>query len=307
MPDYFSPFTAYRAWQWDSDGLKSMNHAKWTPKVAFEATCPHTGSHVINSLDSYQLPNHSVPDENCTCGMYAGIDFQHLINIGYATQGIHGEVLLWGKLERCSLGWRAQYAYPKFFVIPPDHLPFSMREISTRLQQLIAYDVDIYLQTDREPKVGQERIPLWMKGYGWSQQGIGHLVDQRKDWYTQVKVPPPAIKEGDRISVRDKGIGIVKHVDGDNIHFEMFTTYNYRQQRKEFVWSKQNWRWEVDSAGVLECVIPTVTVTGIQRLTVNGRFKPGDTIFINGEESTVISVTESTDSITTQKKKKPRK
>jgi hypothetical protein len=224
--------------------------------------------------------------------MYAGIDFQHLINIGYASQGIHGEVLLWGKLERCSLGWRAQYAYPKFFVIPPDHLPFQMIEIQKRMQQLIAYDVDIFLQLDQQPTVGGPRLPLWIKDYGWSQQGIGHLMEQREDWYKRAKVPPPPVNIGDRISVRDKGIGIVTLVDGDEIYFEMFTTYTYRQNRKEFVWSKQNWRWETDSPGTLTQVLAGVTVTGVQRLTVSGRFKPGYKIEIDGKSATITSVTE---------------
>lgn len=303
MPDYLSPFTAYRAWQWDSEGLKSMNHAKWTPGVAFEATCSRFGgvspAPWMSQADRDECQaelaeRHHVPDENCSCGMYAGIDFQHLINIGYANQGIHGEVLLWGKLERCSLGWRAQYAYPKFFVIPPHYLPFQMVEIQHCMQQLIAFNVDIYLQVGNTPMVGQKQIPLWMKDFGWSQQGIAHLVDTRKDWYGRPTVPPPALKIGDRLSVRDKGIGIVTRVDGDTIHFQMFTTYNYRQHRKEFMWSKQNWRWETDTVGVLGSVESAITVntaTDVQRYTVSGNWKPGDKIVVNGKEHTIVSVT----------------
>lgn len=301
MPDYISPFTAYRAWQWDSDGLKSMNHAKWTPKVAFEATCERTGgispAPWLSKADRDECQKelqerHQVPDENCTCGMYAGIDFQHLINIGYASQGIHGEVLLWGKLERCELGWRAQYAYPKFFVIPPDYLPFQMIEIERRVQQLIAYDVDIYLQMDNVPVVGGMRLPLWMKGYGWSQQGIGHLMETRKEWYTRPTVPPPSLKAGDRISVRDKGIGIVTHVD-DDVHYTLFTTYNYRLSMNEFVWSRQNWRWETDSTGTLvgQQAVTVVVNKNVERFTVGGDWKPGDKIVLNGKEVTITSVT----------------
>ena len=291
VPDYISPFTAYRAWQWDSDGLKSMNHAKWMPKVAFEAVCAQHAP-VHGGICCYPVCSHQVPDENCTCGMYAGIDFQHLINIGYASQGIHGEVLLWGKLERCSLGWRAQYAYPKFFVIPPDHLPFQMIEVQRRVQQLIAYDVDIYLQVEREPVVGGMRLPLWMKGYGWSQQGIGHLLEERKEWYTRPTVPPPVLKAGDRISVRDKGIAVVTQVDGSVVHFQMFGTFNYRQDVKEFVWSKQNWRWETDTLGwVTSQSAVTVAVKGdVQRFTVGGDWKPGDKIMLDGKEVTITSV-----------------
>ena len=42
VPDtYIEPFVAYRAWNWTSEGITSLNGALWTPKVAFEATCPH--------------------------------------------------------------------------------------------------------------------------------------------------------------------------------------------------------------------------------------------------------------------------
>ena len=68
-----------------------------------------------------------MPSEDCTCGMYAGINLQHLIDINYADQGIHGEVALWGRLQECSLGWRAQYAYPKFFIVPQDMFPYTFR------------------------------------------------------------------------------------------------------------------------------------------------------------------------------------
>ena len=53
--------------------------------------------------------------------MYAGINMQHMIDINYIQRGIHGEVHLWGRLERCTLGWRAQFAYPKYFIVRKAH------------------------------------------------------------------------------------------------------------------------------------------------------------------------------------------
>jgi hypothetical protein len=40
VPDtYVEPFTAYRAWNWTTEGVTSLNGEVWTPKAAFEAKC----------------------------------------------------------------------------------------------------------------------------------------------------------------------------------------------------------------------------------------------------------------------------
>jgi hypothetical protein len=107
VPDtYVEPFTAYRAWNWTAEGVTSLNGALWTPKVAFEATCLHADD--LRSMQAacsseasskfWQKQAHHVPDPSCTCGMYAGINMQHLIDIRYIQRGIHGEVHLWGRL-----------------------------------------------------------------------------------------------------------------------------------------------------------------------------------------------------------------
>src|SRR5271156_5695804 len=90
VPDtYIEPFVAYRAWNWNDEGITSLNGVLWTPKVAFEAVC--------NIHEESRFPiHHLVPDPGCTCGMYAGINMKHLIDIGYIERGIHGEVSLWG-------------------------------------------------------------------------------------------------------------------------------------------------------------------------------------------------------------------
>lgn len=133
----------------------------------------------------WKAKEHCVPDPGCTCGMYAGINMQHLIDIIYVERGIHGEVHLWGRLFRHSLGWRAQYAYPKYFVVPTNRLPFNFVDIQERLKTLIEFDVDIYVQKDRTPSLTGEKIPLWAKDYGYSQQGISFLIEKRKKWYDE--------------------------------------------------------------------------------------------------------------------------
>jgi hypothetical protein len=184
VPDtYVEPFTAYRAWNWNAKGVTSLNGALWTPKVAFEASCHYAvdlcsmRAAAIGSVAAkfWESKSHQVPDPGCTCGMYAGINMQHLIDINYIQRGIHGEVSLWGRLYRHTLGWRAHYAYPKFFVVPTNMVPFRFDEAQERLKALVEFDVDIYLQPEREARVGQEKIPLWIRDYGYRGRGNNHL------------------------------------------------------------------------------------------------------------------------------------
>ncbi len=126
---YIEPFVAYRAWNWTAEGVTSLNGALWKPKVAFEAKCHYSAdlcsmrAAAIGSVaaEFWGAKSHQVPGPDCTCGMYAGINMQHMIDINYIQRGIHGEVHLWGRLERCTLGWRAQFAYPKYFIVRKAH------------------------------------------------------------------------------------------------------------------------------------------------------------------------------------------
>lgn len=256
MPDYVEPFVAYRAWNWTETSLTSLNNAPWTPKVAFEAIC---SKNVVGNYPELPIFNHPVPSEGCTCGMYAGINFQHLINIGYAQRGIHGEVSLWGRLQRCTLGWRAQYAYPKNFIIPSSMLPFELRVFEKRMKILIAFDVDIYLQTEKEAHVGQTNLPLWIKDYGYSQQGLDWILTERAQWK-----PPEieGIKVGDRLAVLhdNGGISIVQGLSADFIYYELFG-WLHRISIRSVRWNDRNWRWETSQLGTLSTVAPfTMTV-----------------------------------------------
>ncbi len=261
VPDtYVEPFTAYRAWNWDAEGITSLNNARWTPKVAFEATCANrndwkslVASATTDDARKWLLSKeHHVPNSNCTCGTYAGINMQHLIDINYIRRGIHGEVYLWGRLYRHTLGWRAQFAYPKFFVVPINMVPFDMAEAQRRLATLIDFDVDIYLQTERDARVVQENIPLWVKDFGYSQQGLSLLIEKRKKWYTE-NPDAPKLAVGDRVAVlgiRGGGIGVVKEIVGDDMWYTMFSPDTmYRKPVKSVVWNERNWRWETSGVG----------------------------------------------------------
>jgi hypothetical protein len=260
-PDYVEPFVAYRAWNWTSEGVTSLNGSLWTPKQAFEATCPRakdlrsmqTACSTPQAQAFWNKKRHLVPDPNCTCGMYAGINMKHLIDINHIQRGIHGEVSLWGRLYRHTLGWRAQFAYPKFFVVPSNMIPFRFDEAQERLKTLVEFGVDIYLQPEREARVGQEKIPLWINDYGYSQQGISFLIEKRQKWYSGEKAVH-TLAVGDRIAVfsdiNGGGIGVVGEIDGDEMYYALFhPNVTYHKKVKDVVWNERNWRWETSGLG----------------------------------------------------------
>jgi len=262
VPDtYIEPFVAYRAWNWTAEGVTSLNGALWTPKVAFEATCHYAAdlcsmrAAAIGSVaaEFWESKSHQVPGPDCTCGMYAGINMQHLIDIGYIQRGIHGEVSLWGRLYRHTLGWRAQYAYPKFFIVPANMVPFRFDEAQERLKALVEFDVDIWLQPEREARVGQEKIPLWIRDYGYCQQGISYLIEKRQNWYSGEKAVH-TLAVGDRIAVFSDvsggGIGVVREINGDEMYYTMFSlNVIFHKKINEVVWDERNWRWETTGVG----------------------------------------------------------
>jgi len=268
VPDtYIEPFTAYRVWNWTEHGVTSLNSEIWTPKVAFEARCRQAddlrsmqaAAPTMAAKEFWSRHTHNVPDPGCTCGMYAGINMQHLIDINYIQRGIHGEVSLWGRLYRHTLGWRAQFAYPKRFIVPANMVPIKVEEAQKRLAMLVEFGVDIYLQTEREARVGQQAIPLWVRDYGYSNQGISFLVERWKKW-NSTKVVHAPIAVGDRIAVFShgkSGIGVVKEIVGDEMYYTLFAPdIVYHKKIKDVRWNEQNWRWETSGYGSMRRLSP---------------------------------------------------
>jgi hypothetical protein len=264
VPDtYIEPFVAYRVWGWTAQGLTSLfNDVVWTPKQAFEAKCQHAND--LRRMQAacttpeakafWEKQLHRAPDPSCTCGMYAGTNVQHLIALNYTQFGVHGEVSLWGRLYRHTLGWRAQYAYPRYLVVPAIWVPFKADDAQKRLAKLTEYDVDIYLQPEREARVGQERIPLWVRDYGYSQQGISFLIERWTKWDSHKITHTLAV--GDRLAVLSDvnggGIGVVKEIDGEEIYYTMFApNMVYHKKLKDIVWNDHNWRWETTGLGMM--------------------------------------------------------
>lgn len=278
VPDtYVEPFVAYRAWNWTTEGITSLNGAVWTPKVAFEAMCHYADvgpsmqaaacSPVAKNF--WEQRRHHVPEPSCSCGMYAGINMQHLLDIGYIQRGIHGGVALWGRLYRHTLGWRAQYAYPKCFVVPTNMIPFRFDEAQQRLQTLVEFGVDIWLQPEREARVGQEQIPFWIRDYGYSQQGISYLVEKRQKWYSGEKAVH-TLAVGDRIAVfsdvNSGGIGVVREINGDEVYYTLFSTnVVFRKKVKDVVWEERNWRWETTGLGFMRKLKKETAPTSVPR------------------------------------------
>ena len=241
IPDYISPIVAYRVWQWDATGLKSLNNEPWIPGHCLAAACRGYGGWKAANGEAVPLDGHEPPHDGCSCGVYAAKNFAHLRNIGYAEYGVHGEVYLWGTVVEHVLGYRAQYAYPKSIVLPPDTIPFRMSTVESRLETLTAYGADIFILG----KAGN--IPLWSKESGCNPAGLDRLVEHRKQWYSQ-REQERTLKVGDRVAVLGKGIGIVESADSDDVHIRMWNKLTLRTPRRRIVWDRQNYRWESDGA-----------------------------------------------------------
>ena len=231
IPDLISTIKAYRTWAWDAEGIASLNCERWIPGEAMAANClshfsapywsqVHSGQLIPNEDGSLPPTSHVAPAEACTCGIYAAKDFSHLVNIGYADHGIHGEVELWGTVMEHRLGYRAQFAYPKNFTVPEDMLPYQMPDLENRLGILSLYGVPIYFSLWRSPEAiavktyESTRMLLWDKENGFSEEGVEALAARARKWY-EYKIEQATLNVGDRVFIKDKGIAIVYEEIGD--------------------------------------------------------------------------------------------
>lgn len=220
--------------------MRSLNGEPWRPGEPLEARCrlsefAHWRPHRTN------LRPHDAPHLKCTCGIYASKSLEHLRRPGYQRSLIYGQVLLWGTIVEHQRGWRAQYAYPKSFLLPPEVLPVALKEIETRLETLISYGRDIFVLHDGA------RWPLWKKGGGMDTLGLDYLSDRARRWYTQ-RNQRSGIRQGDRIAVAGEGIAVVDQIDGTYIRAKLGNKTMLRIARNEVSWKKENLRWETEAS-----------------------------------------------------------
>jgi hypothetical protein len=130
----------------------SLNGEFWHPNQQLQAVCRRS------------VNRHTPPHRSCSCGIYAAKSFDQLRRIGYAEEGVHGEVYLWGTVVEHKLGWRAQFAYPKTLVVGPESLLFGrlvQRDLCTEelesLEILIGYGAELFVAGEKG------NIPLWTK------------------------------------------------------------------------------------------------------------------------------------------------
>jgi hypothetical protein len=186
---------------------------------------------------------HEVPQTDCTCGVYAAKNLEHLRQFGYEGRGIHGEVYLWGTVVEHELGWRAQFAYPKSLILPPDLIPSDTKEMEARLGALAAYDTDIFI-------VGcGQNIPLCRKGLGFDAAGLDYLIGKRTQYYAR-RQRDRTLMRGDRVAVLGRGIAVVEYADDTEVHALLSNRSVLRIGRREIVWDESNMRWETNPSSV---------------------------------------------------------
>ena len=206
-PDYISPIIGYRVWHWDGVDLRSLNGEPWRPGTPLQARCRVCDFALWCRGHQTRLGSHSAPHLECTCGIYAGGNLEHLRKPGYERSLIYGKVLLWGTVVEHRRGWRAQYAYPHSFLLPPEVLPVTVKEIAKRLEALISYDCDIFILHEGAS------LPLWKNDSGFADVGLDYLTKRASKWYTQ-RNQGSGIKQGERIAIVGLGTAVVEEIDG---------------------------------------------------------------------------------------------
>jgi len=222
-PDFISPITGYRVWQWDG-GLKSLNGIQWQPRRALASVCRAQRSH-------------EGPHIECTCGVYASKSLEHLRRQNYTDRRIHGEVSLWGTVVEHEQGWRAQFAYPRNLVVPLAIVPLSMSRLELWLQSLASYGCEIFIQGD------SGTVPLWRGNSGVEADGIELLIGRCKAWYAR-RAEERRIKPGDRVSVIGHGVAIVEYAHSHLVRAVLGNKKVLRIERERIVWREQYSRWE---------------------------------------------------------------
>ena len=242
IPDYISPIVACRVWKLDNQGLKSLNGQIWNPGRALAAECELSEPTTLLGRSGAMHGAHEVPAADCTCGVYAAKSLAHVRRLGYDSYGFCGEVYLWGTVVEHARGWRAQYAYPKNFVLNLEMMPHSMVSVEARMAILAAYGCDISIIS----KGGI--VPLWSKASGYNATGFELLLERCQVWYAR-RQQEREVEPGDRVAILGRGIGVVQESDGQHVQAVLGHRKALRLARKDIVWHQGNLRWEATPSG----------------------------------------------------------
>lgn len=144
---------------------------------------------------------------------------------------------MWGTVVEHQRGWRAQFAYPKSFFLPPDAVPFTLTEIDARLNTLVSFDTDIFIAR------AKENIRLWKSGTGYDTAGLDYLIKTRKEYYAR-RQRERSLKKDDRVALLGRGIAVVEQAGDKEVLVVLGNTLELRIARKDIVLNQQNMRWE---------------------------------------------------------------
>ena len=152
-PDLLGEIEAYRAWRVKGTRelplLASATHSGtiWYPQRWTFAECSRSSAKDKRTCPNSKNDNAGpgVPGESCSCGLYAGRDLDHLVDLGYghyyddAHPTFIGAVGLAGKVIPGSQGWRAEKGR-----IIRLYVPIHLKEWITPLQRF--YGVEVLLR-----------------------------------------------------------------------------------------------------------------------------------------------------------------
>ncbi len=119
--DLTEALTGWKCWSVGVNQLVSQSDTIWYPDKPQEAVCTNKST------------NHTAPSPGCMCGIHGATDRETAKGYGE----ILGEVYGWGRYCRHEHGWRAQFAYPKAFLLNADQV--------TYIEWLRDYHVPIFI------------------------------------------------------------------------------------------------------------------------------------------------------------------
>lgn len=105
------PVTGWRHYGVSVPGLLTSNQNVVMPGERAQSWCRgtyHGGGKIDQSTRC-----RGGPEQDCTCGFYAFNAVELVHEHGYLMEGVIAEVWLWGTVHRYTLGYRAQFVYPK--------------------------------------------------------------------------------------------------------------------------------------------------------------------------------------------------